>query len=260
MSQKFFGIEGHGVGVEIDSYVAEISLQRPAKRNALDQAMLANLEDALDFIDQQDAVKVVLLTGQEKTFCAGGDILAWSDLQPISFAHHWIRRGHRIFNQLAQFRCPVIAILNGNAYGGGFELAACADFRVAETHANIGLPETSLGVVPGWSGTQRATQRFGAQLIRRMAIGAEVFPAEVALQLGLVDRIAETGNGGSVARAWAQAIAARDETATSVSKLLINIASGEEVSGSSEALASAFISTTPGCKDGVERFRSRKNA
>ncbi|TKB29205.1 MAG: enoyl-CoA hydratase/isomerase family protein, partial [Mesorhizobium sp.] len=81
----------------------------------------------------------------------------------------------RVFDRLARLRQPTIAILAGHALGGGLELAAACDLRVAETQVKLGFPETSIGVVPGWSGTQRAVRRFGAQAVRRMALGGEVF-------------------------------------------------------------------------------------
>ena len=86
-------------------------------------------------------------------------------------------------------------MLSGHALGGGLELAAAADFRVAERHIKLGFPENSIGVVPGWSGTQRAVRRFGAQAVRRMAIGGEVLLADQALALGVVDRVVDSGGG-----------------------------------------------------------------
>ena len=106
-----------------------------------------------------------------------------------------MRYGHRVFDRLARLRQPTIAVLSGHALGGGLELAAACDFRVAEAQVKLGFPETSIGVVPGWSGTQRAVRRFGAQAVRRMALGGEILLAAEALALGIVDRVVETGNG-----------------------------------------------------------------
>ncbi len=116
------------------------------------------------------------------------------------FGHAWVRFGHRVFERLATLRMPVIAALNGHALGGGLELAAAADIRIAESQIRIGLPETSLGMVPGWSGTQRLTKRFGAQIVRRMVLGGEMFSAEEARGYGLVDAVVETGTVLTAAR------------------------------------------------------------
>src|SRR5690606_40823376 len=140
-----------------------------------------------------DEVRVVLLAGEGKGFCAGGDVEAWSALSAADFQHRWVRYGHRVFDRLARLRQPTIAVLSGHALGGGLELAAACDFRVAERQVKLGLPETSIGVVPGWSATQRAVRRFGAQAVRRMALGGEIFTAPEALPLGIAGRVVETG-------------------------------------------------------------------
>ena len=104
-----------------------------------------------------------------------------------------MRHGHRAFDALARLRVPLIAALNGHTLGGGLELAATADFRIAEAHVKLGSPETGLGIIPGWSGTQRTVRRFGSQTVRRMALLGEIFTAEEALQLGIVDRVVAKG-------------------------------------------------------------------
>ncbi len=134
-----------------------------------------------------------------------------------------------MFDALARLRVPLIAVLNGHALGGGLELAATADIRIAESHVRIGLPEPTLGMVPGWSGTQRLVRRFGSQAVRRMSLGAEMFSAREALGLGLVDFVAETGAGMNEARARAARIAASGPIAIETVKLLINAAEQEEI-------------------------------
>jgi enoyl-CoA hydratase/carnithine racemase len=246
------------VTFEADDTIGMITLRRPDKFNALDIPMLRELETALDEAEAADGVRVVLLCGEGKGFCAGGDIEAWSGMSAADFQVKWVRYGHRVFDRLACLRQPTIAVLSGHALGGGLELAAACDFRVAETQVKLGFPETSLGVVPGWSGTQRAVRRFGAQAVRRMALGGEVFTASQALALGVVDRVAETGKARNEATEWADKIAARGPLATEAAKLMIAIAEGEETASSTETLASGFIALTSDLKAGVDAFR-RKN-
>ena len=197
------------VTFEQDGAVGTITLRRPEKFNALDIPMLRALAAALDAAEAADAVRVVLIAGEGKGFCAGGDVEAWSQLSAVDFQAKWVRLGHRVFDRLARLRQPTIAVLSGHALGGGLELAAAADFRVAEQHIKIGFPENSIGVVPGWSGTQRAVRRFGAQAVRRMAIGGEVLLADQALALGVVDRVVDAGSSLAEATAWAKTIAER---------------------------------------------------
>ena len=244
----------------VEGEVALLTLNRPEKLNALDQGMLTALEQALDEVEANKAVRVLLLAANGKAFCAGGDIAAWAALSPFDFAHDWVRRGHRVFDRLARLRVPTIAVLSGHAFGGGLELAGACDFRVAETGVKLGLPETSLGMVPGWSGTQRLVRRFGAQLVRRLSLGGDMLDAEDALAAGLVDRVAAAGEGMKGARDLAQAIAARGPAAVQTAKLMINAAEGEESAAAMEVLASAMLATTSDLKEGVAAFREKRKA
>ena len=153
--------------------------------------MVQALERAAHLADAMDAIRCCIITGEgEKSFCAGGDIEAWSKWSPENFGLTWVRHGHRAFDALARLRVPLIAVLNGHTLGGGLELAATADFRVAEPNVKFGLPETGLGIIPGWSGTQRAVRRFGSQTVRRMALLGTIFSADEALRRGIVDSVA----------------------------------------------------------------------
>ncbi|MBI2717642.1 MAG: enoyl-CoA hydratase/isomerase family protein [Rhizobiales bacterium] len=247
------------VKLEFDGTLAVITLARPEKLNALDRAMVAALAEAADKIEHQSELRVAILTGEGgKAFSAGGDIAAWADEPAVAFHRHWIRDGHRAFDALARLRVPLIAVLNGAALGGGLELAATADFRIAESQARIALPETTLGMVPGWSGTQRLVRRFGPQTVRRMSLGAEVFSASEALALGLVDKVVEPGHGMGEARAYAARIAALGPIAVETAKLMINAAEQEETSAAIESLAGGLVARTGDLREGVAAFRQKR--
>lgn len=237
--------------------VGIVTLRRPERFNALDIPMLRALEKALDAVEDAAGARAVLICGEGKGFCAGGDVEAWSAMSAADFQVQWVRYGHRVFDRLARLRQPTIAVLSGHALGGGLELAAACDFRLAEKQVKLGFPETSIGVVPGWSGTQRAVRRFGAQVVRRMALGGEVFVASDALALGIVDRVVETGSAFAEAKAWAEKIAERAPLATEAAKLMIAVAEGEESASATEALASGFIALTGDLKAGVAAFRGK---
>lgn len=246
------------VTFERDGAIGIVTLRRPEKFNALDIPMLRALEAALDEAELAENVRVVLVCGEGKGFCAGGDVEAWGAMSAADFQVQWVRYGHRVFDRLARLRQPTIAVLSGHALGGGLELAVACDFRAAETQVKLGFPETSIGVVPGWSGTQRAVRRFGAQIVRRMALGGEIFLASDALALGLVDRVVETGKALAEAKAWAEKIAERGPLATEAAKLMIAVAEGEESAAATEALASGFIALTGDLKAGVGAFKARQ--
>lgn len=246
--------------IGIEGPVATLTLARPEKLNALDIDMLRELAAACDEIEANTAVRVLILTGAGKAFSAGGDIKAWGGMDAAEFGHQWVRLGHRVFERLATLRMPVIAAMNGHAFGGGLELAGAADIRIAESHIRIGLPETALGMVPGWSGTQRLVRRFGAQIVRRMVLGGEMFSADEALAHGLVDVVAETGAALTAAREYAGRIAERGPAALEISKLMISVANGEDDGSAVEALGSILVAKTADLKEGVAAFAEKRPA
>ncbi|MBY5611379.1 enoyl-CoA hydratase/isomerase family protein [Rhizobium leguminosarum] len=248
------------VRIDVDGHVATLTISRPEKLNALDLDMLKALADAADAVEANANARVAILTGEGKGFSAGGDIKAWGGMLPQEFGHLWVRHGHRIFERLATLRMPLIAALNGHALGGGLELAGVADIRLAEEQIKIGLPETGLGMVPGWSGTQRLVRRFGAQAVRRMALGGEIFTAEEARLLGLVDAVVPTGNALNAAREYAGRIAARGPAATEIAKLMIASANGEDNGTAVEALGSILAAKTGDLKEGVASFSEKRPA
>lgn len=250
----------HRIKLAIEGALALITIARPEKFNALDHNMVLALERAAHIIDAEGSVRAAVITGEgEKSFCAGGDIEAWSALSPTDFALSWVRHGHRAFDALARLRQPLIAALNGHTLGGGLELAATADFRVAEEHVKLGSPEAGLGIIPGWSGTQRTVSRFGSQIVRRMALLGEVFIAEEGLRLGLADAVAPKGQGLAAARAMAEKITRRGPLATQATKMLINAAEGEEVQRPLEALAGGLASGSEDLRKGVAAFREKRS-
>ncbi|PWL19586.1 enoyl-CoA hydratase [Falsochrobactrum shanghaiense] len=248
------------IEIAIENHIATMIIKRPEKLNAFDIEMLRELSAACDRVEAERNVRVAILTGEGKAFSAGGDIKAWGGMEPSEFGHAWVRYGHRVFERLATLRMPLIAAMNGHALGGGLELAAAADIRIVEQQAKIGLPETSLGMVPGWSGTQRLVRRFGAQIVRRMVLGGEMFTAEEALAHGLVDGIVDTGKALEAAKDYAARVAQRGPAALEVSKLMIAVANGEDNGTAVEALGSILVAKTGDLKEGVSAFGEKRAA
>lgn len=247
------------IRLEREGHLALLTIARPEKLNALDYDMVLALERAAHAIEAMRDVRVAIITGEgEKSFCAGGDIEAWSSWTPEDFGMAWVRHGHRAFDALARLHQPLIAALNGHTLGGGLELALTADFRIAEEQVKLGQPETGLGIIPGWSGTQRAVRRFGAQVVRRMALGGEIFTAEQGLALGLVDQVVARGSALAAARVMAERIASRGPLATEATKMLINAVDGEETERAMEALAGAVAAGSSQLKEGVAAFREKR--
>ena len=247
------------IRLAVAGHVATLTIARPEKLNALDYEMVLALERAAQLIEGEPGVRCAIITGEgEKSFSAGGDIEAWSQRHPLDFGLAWVRHGHRAFDALARLRQPLIAALNGHTLGGGLELAATADFRIAESHVKLGSPETGLGIIPGWSGTQRAVRRFGPQAVRRMALLGDIFTAEEGRSLGLVDAVVDRGQSLAAAQAMAARIAARGPTATQATKMLINAAEGEERERALEALAGTVAAGSADLQAGLAAFRERR--
>jgi len=240
--------------------IALLTIRRPDKLNAFDIEMLEALEAACRELSRDREARVAVITGEGKAFSAGGDIKAWAAMSSDQFGFDWVRYGHRVFSELAELRIPLIAALNGHALGGGLELAATADVRIAAPTVKLGLPETGLGMVPGWSGTQRLVRRFGGQIVRRMVLGGEVFTASEGLALGLVDQVVDESRVLEAAMEYARRVATRGPAALQVAKLMIATATGESPAASIETLAAMTVAKTGDLREGVAAFCEKRPA
>lgn len=176
--------------VKTENGIGEIIINRPAKLNALNAATIQELQDGFKLLDNNNEVKVILLTGQgEKAFVAGADISEFANFN-VTEGTQLAANGQKIlFDFVENLKKPVIAAVNGFALGGGLELAMSCHFRVASENAKMGLPETSLGVIPGYGGTQRLPQLIGKGRAMEMIMTANMISAEEALRFGLVNYV-----------------------------------------------------------------------
>ncbi len=246
-----------GVQLLIDGPVAELRLDNPARLNALTPAMLDQIMAHCDTLERQAQVVAVLLTASgPKAFCTGADITAWADFAPADFARHWVRMGHRVFDRLARLAKPTIAVLDGSAYGGGLELAAACDIRVMSPRAKIALPETSVGIVPGWSGSQRLARLLPEPVLKEMALFGRVLDAGRALALGFVAEVAD--DPGAVALDMADRLRLTSPRATEVAKYMIHAAVGEDRDAMIEALGGGMTAATADKAEGVASFRAKR--
>jgi len=176
--------------IQENGHVTTITINRPNQLNALNKQTIAELHEALKSANQDENIGVVILTGSgEKAFVAGADIKEFANFKP-SEGQELAARGQEIlFNYIEKMSKPVIAAVNGFALGGGLELAMAAHIRVASDNARMGLPEVSLGVIPGYGGTQRLCQLVGKGKAMEMVTTAGMVNAEEALQWGLVNHV-----------------------------------------------------------------------
>ncbi len=244
------------VHLSFDGAVAELRLDNPAKMNAFTVEMLEHLSGHLETLERSGARLLLLTAAEAKCFCAGADILGWGALTPADFARHWVRGGHRIFDRLARLAMPSIAVLSGHAFGGGLELAAACDIRVMAPKATLALPEAGIGIVPGWSGTQRLTRLLPEAVVKEMALFGRRITAGRALALGFAAEVSDTP------REAALAIAARavdlSPRAVEIAKSMIHAARCEDAAAMVEALGSAAIAASADRAEGVAAFRDKR--
>ncbi len=174
---------------DIVDRAAWITLQRPEKLNALNNEVLKELEQAFAALEFDDRVGAVVLTGSgDKAFVAGADIAELAALDTAA-ARRQALAGQAVFDRIEGFPKPVVAAVNGFALGGGCELALACHIRVASENARFGLPEVSLGVIPGYGGTQRLPRLVGKGVALDLILSGEMVPAADALRIGLVSRV-----------------------------------------------------------------------
>ena len=176
--------------IKIEKSVGIITINRPKKLNALNKETILELHNALKVLDQDLSIRAILLTGSgDKAFVAGADITEFSDFN-IQQAAQLSREGQTLlFDYAENLSTPIIAGINGFALGGGLELAMAAHIRVASVNALLGLPEVSLGLIPGYGGTQRLTQLVGKGRAIELITTANMIDATKAAQWGLVNSV-----------------------------------------------------------------------
>jgi len=245
-------------------HVVQLQLNRAKERNTFTWSLLDELESKLEQLVATD-VRVLLITGSGDTFCAGADLHLIQSFTEED-ARRWIRRGHEVLRKVERFPVPVLAVLNGHAVGGGLELACACDLRLSVPWNKLGLPETRLGMIPGWGGTTRTQRLIGPAEVRRLVYTAALISGEEALRIGLVDAVYPSGDLPHRALELAQQIAANAPVALREVKRLLNREPSDfasEVEQDAEALARCVLSDdqTEGLKAFFEKrqpvFRGR---
>jgi enoyl-CoA hydratase len=246
-------LEGRVVLMNVDG-IATLTLNRPAKLNAIGPDMLADLDRQLADIDGDPDVRAVIITGSgDRAFSVGADINAWSALEPLDMWREWVRDGHRVLQRLAHLRQPTIAAINGYAFGGGLELALAADIRIAADAATFALPETKIGTLPGWAGTKRLPEAIGMARSKQMIFSGSRIDAATAEQWGLVNEVVALGGLMDRCRELAVEIATNAPISVQLAKAVIN---GDEAAP--EALAGALAAGTEDGREGIAAFREKR--
>src|SRR5919199_948763 len=177
------------VQLEPQSDIAIIRINRPEALNAINTDVIAELSRTIDIVSVDDSIKAIIITGAgEKSFCAGADIAYMANIDPLK-AEKYASSAQAVLNKIERLEKPVIAAINGFALGGGCELAMVCDIRIASSNAKIGQPEVTIGIPPGWGGTQRLTRIVGPAKAKELIFTGKMITAEEAAQIGLVNKV-----------------------------------------------------------------------
>lgn len=209
------------ISMQNDNGILTVTLNNPKTLNALDDKMFDEVGKAFDVIAEDDSVKVVILTGAGKAFVAGADIKAMSVMTPED-AKKFGEKGAGTLRTIEKFKKPVIAAVNGFALGGGCELAMACDIRIASTKAKFGQPEVTLGITPGFSGTQRLPRIVGIGKAKELLLTGSIISAEEANKIGLVDILVEPDDLMEKANEIAKKIASNSSVAVAYTKEAVN--------------------------------------
>ncbi len=240
-----------------DNKIIKIIIDNPPV-NCLDKKVMDGFIEVINNLEKRNDYPVIIITGKGKTFVAGADINEFSDLD----YHKGIKlvtKGKRIFERLKKLPYPVIAAINGNALGGGCELAMAADIRIAVEGAEFGQPEVKLGIIPGYGGTQRLPRLVGEAMAKKLIFTGEIINSREALKFGLIQEVVSEDNLMKRSEELAFCILKRAPLAVSKAKKAINLGlKGFEKSFEKESELFAELCETKDKEEGVEAFINKR--
>jgi len=240
--------------------IGVLRVSRPEAMNALNSSVLSDLDAFLTQMEKAPQVRALVVTGDgEKSFVAGADIKEMESLNAAQ-AREMAVKGQALFQRLQDLRVPVVAALNGFTLGGGLELALACDFIVASNKAKWGLPEVTLGLIPGYGGTQRLSRAIGVSRARRVALSGEIFTAQQGYEWGLIAHVYEPDQLMSQAVALAQTLASRAPLAMAWVKDAINQGFDQSLKEGMSLEADLFSRTfeTSDRSEGIQAFKGKR--
>lgn len=246
----------------VEDGIATLTFNRPKALNALNGALLDELSHALDGVAENEDIRVLVLTGAgDKSFVAGADINELATFGPLQ-AKTFARKGQSIIGKLQSLAIPVIAAVNGFALGGGSEMALACDFIYASENANFGLPEITLGIIPGFGGTQRLPRLIGPSLAKEMIFTGKMIPAAEAREIGMVNRVFAPEALMEKTLKTARTIAAKGKASLRAAKQSVNsglnvdLVTGLDI----ECDAFALCMASEDAKEGTTAFLEKRKA
>lgn len=247
--------------MEKSNGICTVKINNPKTLNSLNADVLSDLMCAFDEISKDEEVRVAILTGEGKAFVAGADIAYMSTLNPEQ-AKKFSENGSKLFRKIETLNKVVIAAVNGYALGGGCELAMACDIRIASANAKFGQPEVGLGIIPGFSGTQRMARLIGMGRAKELIFTGENIDAEEAHRIGLVNKVTEKEELMEYAHKLADKIKSKSGIAVSYAKESINRGTETDIETGiayeSNVFGLCFASEDQ--KEGMNAFLEKRNA
>lgn len=245
--------------MEREAGLVTITFNRPQAANAMNDAIQTELEKAFAELETDPTVRVLILTGAGKFFIAGADISELMNADPAAALAN-CTKAHHVFNHLENLPFPTIAAMNGSAFGGGLELALRCDFRIAGENIKMGLPEISMGIIPGAGGTQKLACLIGPARAKEMIYLGLPIKADRALEIGLVTQVVPNENVLTAAREMAAALTERPALALRAAKDSINSGCGtSDTHGNQfESARFAMLFASYDQKEGMKAFFEKR--
>lgn len=247
------------IRVDAQDAIATITFNRPKALNALNHALLGELSQAVDEVAANDGIAVLILTGAgDKAFVAGADINELNGLNPLQ-AKSFAALGQGVIATIGALDIPVIAAVNGYALGGGMEMALGCDFIYAAQSASFGLPETNLGLIPGFGGTQRLARLIGPNKAKELIYSGKIINADEALSMGIVNRVVEDESLIATVMEMAELLASKGRVSLSEAKqaidngLNVDLATGLTIEQDAFALCMASEDAEEGTRAFLEK-------
>jgi len=243
----------------VDQGIGTLTFNRPEKLNALDREMAGEFREAVEAVAQDPAVLVLVLTGQGRAFMAGADINNFLGMDPLA-ARRFAERAHGLLFRLASLEIPVIAAVHGYALGGGFEIALACDFIYASEDARFGLPEITLGIIPGVGGTQRLARMAGRSLAKELCLTGRMLDAAEARARGLVAQVFPAENLLEETWKTARGLAQKSRGALRAAKQAVDRGADVDLqSGCAvEVDLFALCFASPDAQEGVKAFLEKR--
>lgn len=251
--------EYKNIKIELADSVCILTFNRPDALNALNTETVTEALDAVRDIEKNAGIRVLIITGAGKAFIAGADIKEMSGKTPET-ARIYSELGHSLMSTIQNMEKPVIAAINGFALGGGAEVALSCDIRIASENAVFGLPETILGIIPGWGATQRAARLAGAAVAKELIFTGEHISARRALEAGFVNRVVPLEALMLVAMTMANKICQQSMLALARAKRVINEGIDKPLQEGCRMEIEAFVSlfATEDRKEGMKAFIEKR--